>query len=141
MFGFRLMTVLDCCCAPEPCGHRVRSVLQSAGGSHCTFACAQRSIGKATDHVPDTDCHQTELNDGECDEFNDDNMACFRLIKEFSPRNCSTGASQVARKTDSSASGNRDPIAASAMLSSSAHSGTPRAPTSCLCVQTVRRAR
>ena len=55
----------------------------------------QTHIGTAVDYSAHTGLYYIEFEDGEFDEFNDDEMTCFRLVKGFKPREPSTAANQV----------------------------------------------
>ena len=72
-----------------PIGTRVRVVEKKQGGRKQTL------IGKATRYDPDTGLYYVEFDDGEYEEFDDDEMRYFQLIKPHKPRQPYTSANQI----------------------------------------------
>ena len=52
-------------------------------------------IGKATEYDPYTGLYYIEFEDGEFEEFDDDEMTHFRLVKTYTPRRPTTSANQI----------------------------------------------
>ena len=52
-------------------------------------------IGKATTYDPYTGLYRVVFDDGEYEEFDDDEMSYFRLVKTYTPRKPTTSANQI----------------------------------------------
>jgi hypothetical protein len=71
-----------------PTGTRVR-VVEKKNGKREVF------IGKAESYDPYTGIYRVAFEDGEWDEFDDDEMEYYRLVKGFTPRQPTTAANQI----------------------------------------------
>jgi hypothetical protein len=73
----------------HPIGTRVKIVEKKTGGRQDTF------IGKAESYDPHTGLYHVTFPDGEYEEFDDEEMDFFRLIKAYKPRKPTTSANQI----------------------------------------------
>ena len=71
-----------------PVGTRVR-VVEKQNGKKIVF------VGKAEEYDAKTGLYRVRFEDGEYDDFDDDEMECFQLIKPYKPRGPSTAANQI----------------------------------------------
>ena len=71
-----------------PLGTRVR-VVEKQDGKRVVF------VGETTEYDPHTGMYRIKFTDGEWDEFDEDEVAHFRIVKPHKPRALSTFANQI----------------------------------------------